>query len=287
MKQRHLGFIFVVFTFFISSVFASTNSELYTVWQHTPITVLLPLNKTKTIKFVNPVVVGVPQDLKDKLSIDNQAGSIGFTALTSFKPTRIEVKDNTTHNVMILTLSTNAQASTASVSILYHQPAKESSDASRGWLKAPSALTGEISYVTLTRFAEQALYAPKRLQRDPYSIQLVTSYLTPNGGIKPGNVFHDLFYDDSTVNIPWASWRGGEHYVTAVLVRNRLSTSLNLMKNLPLLCGHDNGVFKAVTFFPFWKLTKAGTKNDTTVAFLVSVSPFKQAVTQCEGGANE
>ena len=259
---------------------ASNLPVAYVIWQQQPIEIALPLDQDKTISFVNPVAVGLPTSLNDKVTLSNSAGNVVFHVLKSFAPTRIEVKDTITASVMILNLSTAQNASNATLAILYKAPTND--DNNQGWVSTPDPLKGDVSYVTMTRYAEQQLYAPTRLQSNPYNIQLVDSYVMPNGGVKPSMIFHDLFYDDSTINLPWASWRGGSTYVTAVLVRNMLSTSIDLTRALPLLCGHDSGVWQAVTFFPSWKLAAAGSAQDTTVAFLVSTIPFDDAKKNCE-----
>lgn len=282
MKQFILIIFFLITAVLIQSTFANSATELYVVWAQKPITIQLPTKVARTLKFVNPVSVGLPARLKGKLQINNQAGVVNFTVEKPFAATRIEVKDTTTNQIMVLIVSTADSASNATLSVLYQAPTNAYQPDNQGWIKTPTPLQGELAYVTLTRYAEQALYAPHRLQKNPYGIALVTSYLTPGGGIKSSNLFHTLFYDNSTINIPWASWRGGNSYVTAVLVRNTLSEPLDLTKNLPMLCGHDDGVFKAVTFFPHWQLSKAGTENDTTVAFLVSKKPFQDAQKSCE-----
>lgn len=223
----------------IRTSFANDNTMNYVVWNHQPITVTLPLHAIKLLRFSNPVAVGIPQSLQNNLNVDNQAGIVKLTATKAFAKTRIEVKDTTNGNVILLTIVTTKTASTVPLTILYKAPSQNNAD-NVGWLKAPSALNGEIAYVTLTRFAEQDLYAPKRLQKNPYGIQLTQSYMAPNGGVKPKLIFHNLFYDHSTINLPWATWHGGNVYVTAVMVRNVLSIPIDLHRNLTLLCGRDN-----------------------------------------------
>lgn len=275
---KYVYIVLTILTLLANTSFADQSTQ-YIIWQQQPISISLPLKQVKTLQFANPVTVGLPKSLTNKLTISNQAGLVMLHSLKSFSVTRVEVKDTVTKSVIILQLSTKMNASTTQLAILYQKPQVTNTI---NWLKPPNELQGELAYVTLTRYAELALYAPKRLRNNPYGIQLVQSYVSNNNGVNSKNIFHNLFYDASTVNIPWASWHGGNYYVTAVVVRNVLSVPLNLTHNLTLLCGHDNGIWKAVTFFPNWHLSKAGSKQDSTVAFLISSLPFSEAQKSCE-----
>lgn len=280
MKQHFLKkFLLLIL---LSNILYANNTTLqYILWQKKPIEIVLPLKQSRQLQFAHPVEVGIPTALNDKLTIENQSGTVTFHILKGFNTTRVPVKDVVTNNTILLSLNTSENAPTTPLAILYQTP-NQPSDDSTGWLKTPDSLQGELSYVTLTRFAEQALYAPKRLQKNPYGIELVQSYVRKDGGVNSNLFFHNLFYDNSTINIPWATWRGGDIYVTAVLIRNLLPTKINLTRNLTLLCGHDNGVWKTVTFYPNWQLAKVGQANDSTVAFLISTKPFEQARQSCE-----
>ena len=284
VTNKFLMMTLLLLSTFHFTVFADDATVSYVVWQQQPIEVALPLKENKTLRFVNPVLVGIPNNMQDDITLQNQAGEVIFY-VTKPVSGRIEVKDTITGNTIILMLTTNQNASDAPLAILYKAPQESEAHAQEGFLTIPDALKGDQAYVTLTRYAEQQLYAPKRLQKNPYNIQLMDSFVTETNGNKPGMEFTSLFYDHSTVNIPWATWYGGTSYVTAVLVRNMLSSTLDLTKALPLLCGRDTGVWKAVTFFPSWQLTPAGTINDSTVAFLISTIPFQDAKKAC-GVAN-
>lgn len=258
------------------TAFAEPNFQ-NVIWDHIPITITLPLNQEKIIKFPNPVELGIPLNIKQDLTVQNNAGWLYLTARKSFPITRVEVKDTVTNSIILLNLSADKSGRAEAVTINYPKNnIQKSSDLPQ------QPLQGGLAYITLTRFAEQQLYAPERLQKNPYNIQLVNSYIDKKGSINQSQWFYGLFTDNSTVNIPWAEWHGGDFYVTAVLVRNQLPEPLDLTKNLPLLCGRLEHVWQAVAFFPSWQLGKAGSLNDTTMAFLISEQPFEQAIKNCE-----
>jgi integrating conjugative element protein (TIGR03749 family) len=125
-----------------------------------------------------------------------------------------------------------------------------------------------VNYVTLTRYAVQQLYAPQRLLKQPMNI---TRF--------PMETKHtvSLFYDGSASAMPLASWRGGDYYVTALLIKNLLTQSLRLDPRL--LCGN----WKTSTFYPQTTLASRGTpiNQDTSTLFVVSSKAFSQAVQSC------
>jgi integrating conjugative element protein (TIGR03749 family) len=264
----------------VLSSFADNNKVMqYVVWNNKPINIVLPIGKTREIIFPHTVQFGMSKALSKNLQVTNNAGVLKFTAQKPFVSQRVEINDNIAGHMVLVNLSAAFNQTQVPLAILYEKPTAQSEQA--GWLKTPHALSGDMAYITLTRFAEQQLYAPKRLLRNPYGIQLVNSFVNARGEVSPHNWFYGLFIDRSTVNIPWAEWSGGNYYVTAVLVRNQLNTPINLTRNIVNICGRHGSVWKSVTFFPSWHLGCTGSLNDTTVAFLVSSVPFDQAVKAC------
>jgi integrating conjugative element protein (TIGR03749 family) len=262
--------------------FADSNKVMqYVVWNNKPINIVLPVGKTRKIVFPHVVQFGMSKALSANLQITNNAGVLKLTAQKSFVNQRVEINDSVAGHSVLINLSAAFNQTQVPLAILYKKPVVQSEQA--GWLKTPRALSGDMAYITLTRFAEQQLYAPKRLLRNPYGIQLVNSFVNEQGKAASHNWFYGLFIDRSTINIPWAEWSGGNYYVTAVLVRNQLNTPINLIRNIVNICGRQDSVWKSVTFFPSWHLGKAGSLNDTTMAFLVSSIPFDQAVKVCSG----
>ena len=90
-----------------------------------------------------------------------------------------------------------------------------------------------------------------------------------------------LVYGDKVFAVPVASWAAGEHYVTAVILRNKYlhKTSINLDKDI---CGN----WLAASLYPRPKLGASGNKpHDTTTLFLVSDKPFGDVLRTCYGNA--
>lgn len=245
------------------------------IWNHIPINVTLPVSKEKILKFPASVSLGIPDAIKDKIFVQNNSGWLYLTAKKPFTQSRVEIKDNAAGEILFLNLSAEKNADDEPLEIIYQQQEAENKT-------LPNPLQGSLAYVTLIRYAEQELYAPARLRKNPYNIQLINSYVSQKGTLNQNQIFYGLFNDHSTINIPWAQWRGGNYYVTAVMVRNMQKTNIDLTRSLPLLCGRINQSWNAVVFFPNWKLAKAGKPNDTTMAFLISQKPFEEQMENCK-----
>lgn len=120
----------------------------------------------------------------------------------------------------------------------------------------------DYNAVTLTRFAVQSIYAPKRLIETPEGL-----HRTPMQTEK----HVDLFYGASVDAIPLASWRAGSLFVTAVELKNLLTHPINVdSKNI-------KGDWQTAALYPTNALPSRD-KHETTTLFLVSSKPFDNAL---------
>ncbi len=120
----------------------------------------------------------------------------------------------------------------------------------------------DYSAVTLTRFAIQSLYAPKRLILTPEGIHrapMQTEKHVP------------LFYGASIDAMPLASWRAGPLFITAVELKNLLSHPISIdAKTI-------KGDWQTAALYPSTQLPSQD-KHETTTIFLVSSKPFDKAL---------
>lgn len=117
------------------------------------------------------------------------------------------------------------------------------------------------SYMILTRFAAQQLYAPANLLKDSYGIER-TSVTRDSINLIP---------DAAIYAEPLRAWQAGEYYLTAVKLTNRSEQS-------QLLDPRDlRGSWLAATF-QHQKLSEAGNDADTTVVYLISGRPFEASL---------
>lgn len=251
------------------------------VWKHIPLNISLPVGSEKIIHFPHSADLGIPSSINQDLTTQRQDGWMYITANKAFKPVRVEVRDNVTGQMILLNLSASKTGNTHNVTVIY--PNKKASNGKMHPLNT-GVMQGSMAYKTMTQYAEQQLYAPKRLLKNPYGISLIKSYAI-NGSVPKSQWLYHFFIGGGVVAQPWASWYGGNVYVTAVLIKNLLASPLNLRRHLTSICGRISGVWKAVTYFPFagkpWVLGRAGSESDHTVAFLISREPFSQAIAHC------
>lgn len=250
----------------LKTFFPVENNERIT-WKGDPISISLPLGKEKRLLFSSRVSA----DLKGALTTDqmrllNDNKSLYLTALKSFSTARLFVTLEESGEVILIDLTTSDQASVSAQAI--DQPRQKSSE---NFYESPLNENG--SYVNLIRFAWQQTYAPKRLMSHTLSYQRVAMH-TPR-------FVSDLIYGDKVIAFPQGSWISGNHYVTAVFLRNKYphKTQIDLRKEL---CGD----WQAATIYPRSILQPYGHKEkDSTMLFLVSTRPFIDTLGVCHGDA--
>ena len=279
--------ILISLCFSAQALFANAPGQVswqHQVWQHIPIDVQLPLGKEKILRFPHSVSLGIPGSIRNKLSIQNNEGWLYITAYAPFAETDVQVKDHKTGFIILMHFAAHSHASDNAISIIYpkaHQGAENNDQNS-----AQNPLNGEMAYVLLTRFAQQQLYAPKRLQSNPYHISLVESYANKEGQVPMSKWIYHFLIDGSVSAVPWAQWHGGQYYVTALMIQNQLPSAIDLRQSLNMVCGRLEGKFKALTYFPFtdnkqWLLSPSGKSGDRTMAFLISKDSFEDSIGSC------
>ena len=72
--------------------------------------------------------------------------------------------------------------------------------------------------------------------------------------------------------MPLISWRGGDLYITAILLKNLLRERVHLNPT------ELNGRWLAASYYPTHYLTPKGTEHDRTTLFLISNRPFNEAL---------
>lgn len=242
----------------------TNNFDEHVVWKRAPIKITLPVGKERFVTFPEEMQFGYNTNLLPSsiLHVENDNQTLYLYAKKSFNTQRTEAKLSS-GEIVLLDINAKKHEDDNPIDIVLPKVAK------RGNLSANQTVSQSgINYVTLTRYAVRQLYAPQRLLKQSMN---VTRF--------PMDTKHtvSLFYDGSASAMPLASWRGGDYYVTALLIKNLLNQSLRLDPRL--LCGN----WKTATFYPQTRLASRGTpiNKDTSTLFVVSNEPFSQAIQSC------
>lgn len=238
--------------------------DQHVVWNRKPIQVTLPVGVERFVSFPTKVQFGYNTNLlpPSAFRVENDNRTLYFLAKKPFSTKRVEVK-LASGEIILLDINTKAHANDNPVDIVL--PKSNHLDSLKNQNQTS---TSNINYVTLTRYAIQQIYAPRRLLKQSMNMTrfpMKTTHVVP------------LFYDGSAFAMPLASWRGGNLYVTALLVKNLLNQPLYLDPRL--LCG----TWLAASFYPQTTLAPHGTaiNQDTSTLFVISHQPFAQAIQAC------
>ena len=269
-------------------------SDNHFVWKGDPIAIRLPLNQEKRLVFPTHVTVDVKGALSsDQLQITNNDQSLYLKALKAFDSTRVYVTLADSQEVVLIDLSTSdkANAETANIDIQQnnHAPPLQTNPKNNvAVLTSSSVNNGDSSnepnfanalsegdtYVALTRYAWQQLYAPTRLLSNPLSINRVP--------MQANEIDATLIYGDKVYAHPLAAWSLNNRYITAVQLRNKYpyTTTLRIPQDI---CGD----WVAIVAYPKTQLAPAGDKvNDSTTIFVLSHQPYAQASEVCHVSAS-
>jgi len=235
-----------------------TGSPERLVWDKAPLQIALGIGPTRerSITFPAQMHIGVPQEVAQLLRVQTVGRTTYVTALAPFPRTRVVAEDRASGSVILLDLTASADhSSTQPVAIVVPTASEPRSAGRKGDDEDQEA---PVDMVTLTRFAAQQMYAPRRLATTHPAIRRVIVDQSPKD---------DLYAGGGLRGIPAAQWRGDEFYVTAVVLQNLRAQSVELN---PL---DVRGRWRAVTF-QHGRLLGRGTEADTTVVYLVCERPF-------------
>jgi integrating conjugative element protein (TIGR03749 family) len=233
----------------------------HVVWNRIPIQFVIPAGEERMITFPGQVEFhNIDSALtSDKITILNNNGTLYIRAKKVFTPVRVPIVLKTTGEVILVDISaaTNSDDTPMEV-VLPRSPAGESNA-----VKQKS--NTEINYISLMRYAIQHLYSPERLVTDSVQINRTPMFTTKSV---------NLVYGDNVLAMPLISWRGGDVYVTAILLKNIWGKKVFLdPRNLM-------GNWLAASFYPTNFLTAKNTLHDRTTLFLISDRPFNEALNQ-------
>jgi integrating conjugative element protein (TIGR03749 family) len=226
------------------------------VWDKAPLQVALGIgpDHERSISFPAQMHIGVPQEVAPLLRVQTVGRTSYVTALAPFPRTRVVAEDRATGSVILLDLTAStSHTATQPIHVVVPSAAPADSTVSDGE-NAPAP----VDMMTLTRFAAQQMYAPRRLTGAHPAIRRVMVDRAP---------LDDLYAGGGVRGTPAAQWRGDEFYVTAVVLQNLQPQPVELT---PL---DVRGRWRAITF-QHGRLLGKGSEVDTTVVYLVCDRPF-------------
>lgn len=227
------------------------------VWDKAPLQIALGVGPAheRAIIFPAQMHIGIPQEVAPLLRVQTVGSTSYVTALAPFPRTRVVAEDRTNGAVVLLDLTASAElrskhpVEVVAPTAAEPQAARDDSDQ-----QSPPA-----DMVTLTRFAAQQMYAPRRLATAHPAIRRVLVDPRP---------LDDLYAGGGLRATPAAQWRGDTLYVTAVVLQNLRTNAVELDPQ------DVRGRWRAVTF-QHGRLFREGTEADTTVVYLVCERPFE------------
>ncbi|QEY57765.1 TIGR03749 family integrating conjugative element protein [Pseudomonas sp. C27(2019)] len=228
-------------------------------WERLPIAVPLVKGEERIIFLDKNVRVGVSSQLANTLRVQSAAGALYLLANDEIEPTRLQVQDVETSEVILLDIATVPSTGTVlePIRILSEGDAslarsdeegKAIADKQTQALKIPAP-------IALTRYASQMMYAPLRTVEPVSGITQVPIKVT--GDDLPILPTYPVKAKALT------AFKMGSYTVTAVKLQNTQRSNLQLDPR------DIQGHFYSATFQHNW-LGTHGTAEDTTIAYLVT-----------------
>lgn len=229
-------------------------------WNKTPIQLDLKVGYERLVHLPGSVKVGVPASLQPLLRTQSVNGTVYLLANGPFDATRVMARSIDGGQIFLFDVSASKEGGQPHpVQVYVKTNGERQSGTSDSSVTSPDTIA-QYSYVALTRFAAQQLYAPARLVQDRPDIVRVPVKREPVPLLRGGAV----------EAAPLVAWRAGGLYVMAVKLTNRSDQPQTLdPRNL-------RGTWLTATF-QHNRLLAAGSDADTTAVYLISARPFGAA----------
>lgn len=229
-------------------------------WNKTPIRLDLQVGHERLVHLPGSAKVGVPASLQPSLRTQSVNGTVYFLAGAPFDATRVMVRNVDSGQIYLFDVSASKEGGQTHPVQVFAKAASEPEPGHLDSFTGNRDSVSQLSYVALTRFAAQQLYAPARLVQDRPGIVRVPVAREPVSLLRGGMV-------DAA---PLVAWRAGGLYVTAVKLTNRTDQPQTLdPRDL-------RGTWLTATF-QHNRLLAAGSEADTTAVYLISARPFESS----------
>ncbi len=256
--NRHLTlWLGIALLLLLQSVHAESEITERIEWNKTPIQLDLKVGHERLLHLPGPVKVGVPVHLQPLLRTQSINGTVYLLASAPFDATRIMVQTIDTGQIYLFDVSASKEGGQTHAVQLFVKDADAAISKQSDSSVDSNNATEPYSYVALTRFAAQQLYAPARLLQARPGIVRVAVARDPVALLRGGAV----------EAAPLVAWRAGGLYLTAVKLTNRTDRPQTLDAR------QLRGSWLAATF-QHHRLLATGSDADTTAVYLISARPF-------------
>ena len=231
-------------------------------FERAPVRVMLTVSRERLITFPNPVALQMPVGAADLLDTQVIERTAYVRARGPFTNQRIVAEDLVTGQMIPLDISADPKyrSFSSELEIFYKGVTAPRAARSAAGNASDSGESDDqaLDMVGLTRYAAQAIYAPRRLMPSAPGVQSIPVAPTVLSGLLRGQ---------RVSAVPIGQWRSGALYVTAVRLTNLETHPLDLDLD------QIRGSWLAATP-QHRRLLAAGSDWDTTTLYLVCGQPF-------------
>ena len=232
---------------------AETNTIERIEWKKVPIRLGLVVGQEQRIEFPDAVKVGIPSSIQPLLRTQSVNGTVYLLAHAPFDTKRIMVRELDSGRIYLFDITSKQDGAAAHPLQIY-----VTDDSGANDLEVNDSSPEQPSYIQLTRFAAQQLYAPSRLVKDNPVITRVPI----------SRDSFDLLHGGAIEAIPLVAWRANGLYITAIKLTNRTHQAR-------ILDPRDLRGAWLTASFQHHRLFPMGDEADTTAVYLISARPFE------------
>jgi len=230
-------------------------------WDRTPLVIDLPVGQERLVVLNRNVSVGLPVTIAhdDILRVQSTGGVLYFKAHEAFDTERVQLKDESTGEIILVDLTAKADASAEQIQVISAEKVAEADASER---PEPAAEQRAPLSVVLTRYVAQSLYSPLRVIEPVPGINRVAMRL-------PGSV-ETLLPALPVEARPIAAWTLEGLHATAIELRNQ-----DPDRSFELDPRYLHGALMAATFM-HPTIGPRGHLDDTTTIIIVTRGPLAE-----------
>lgn len=242
-------------------VVSLSDTPVRLIWNRAPLPLGLQVGTERLITFPAPVRLGIPPDIAPLLRVQVVDRTAYIVTSAPFNKARIVAENPVNGTVILLDVTAlKSGAASAPVEIFLDRKSERDAVSARRTKIDDEEPVAEVDKVSLTRYAAQQLYAPRRLIKELQGVRQVQLDLRPVAGL----------YRNALIKAePVGGWRSPDFFVTAVKLTNTGQSPIELdPRNL-------RGDWRTATF-QHTRILAAGNEEDTTVVYLISDRRFEE-----------